>query len=667
MSLDGSRHAAILALVRLLTLASLLVLALVGCAPGHTAVDVKTRVAVTISPSPDVLPFDPASARLVSVQNQLTEVVGHTVQLVVDAALVPDFRGAFEEALDVALENVVRDLDELRRKEPEAFAYAVPRLTRVEARYDAAASVFEARLDPATSGVLLSGPAHRDALVPRGAVYGSLLAAYAQYVTMRFADVRPDAVAPGERAAYFGYLTGYLAGRGYPKDDRADSAAALASSPHAARLLSVLRLAELDAGRDPKLGATLGHWLFQQLDWFSQRYHHDAALVRALPSDCTFHRAEAAFVRWLLAAYPALADEQKLAVARAIFVRSFVPDRAAQEGRAYAPFAFPGIDPFAFGLKVIDEWRAAGHPTQLSPGGTTPLYELFACPHPKGERGTRSLVPHCDYDWYRYAFDTDAGRKRLLDAVVERNDPAFTEVVFLNVGSATEHPLDVTIAMLRDVEDRASTWRAGFQVLADERAEVATPDVTLLEEARRIWIERPDRRDLVLYLLVQMDRYDHGDVDWRGFSLSFGGPVTDKELGAYLALGPRAMSLLPVLWPALGKFARAPILVPRLDAFLGDPLVRYYDSADPHRTLSGIVSRMCAEKGTADLAAMHAYLEQRVTGHPGEAFASIADDATAARCQPPPPSPPPRNIVRLGPPKRAIVIDQRPTPPGGTP
>ena len=628
----------------------------------------KTHVAVSISPSPDVLPFDPASARLVQVQNQLTELAGHTVQLVVDAALVPDFRSDFEEALDVALENVVRDLGELRSKEPAAFAYAVPMLGHVEARYDAAASAFEARLDPSTKGVILSGPAHRDALVPRGAVYGSLLAAYSQYVTTRFANVGPDGVAPPDRSAYLQFLTGYLPGRGYPKDETLDSAAALGNSTHAARLLLVLRLAELDAGRDPKLGEALRHWIFEQLDWFSQRYHHDATLVRALPADCTFHRAEAGFVKWLLAAYPALPEDQKLTVAKAIFVRSFSSDRDAQGGRAYAPFAFPGIDPFAFGLTIIDAWRAAGHPTQLSPGGTKPLFELFACPHPKGERGSRSLGPHCDYDWFRYALDTDAGRKRLLDAVIERNDPAFTEVVFLNVWyAAADHPLDVTISMLRAIEDRPAPWRVGFRVLAEERAEVFTGDVTLLEEARRLWIERPDRRDLVLYLLVQLDRYDHGDVDWRGFSASFGGPVTDKELGAYLDLGPRAWSLLPILWPALGKFPRAPIVVPRLDGFLADPLLRAYDSADPHRALGGVVSRMCAEKGTADLAAMHAYLQQRVTSHPGEAFASIADDATDARCKPPPPSPPPRSTVRLGPPKRGMVIDQRPAPPGGVP
>jgi len=649
--------------VRHLALA-VLALALAGCTPGHTAVDVKTHVAVTISPSPDVLPFDPASARLVQVQNQLTELAGHTVQLIVDAALVPDFKSDFEEALDVALENVVRDLGELRTKEPAAFAYAVPMLTRVEARYDAAASVFEARLDPPSKGVLLSGPAHRDALVPRGAVYGSLLAAYAQYVTTRFANVGPDAVAPAERAAYLEFLTGYVPGRGYPKDDALDSPAALASSPHATRILSVLRLAELDGGRDPKLGEALRHWIFEQLDWFLQRYHHDAALVRALPADCAFHRAEAGFVKWLLGAYPTLPEDKKLEVAKAVFVRSFETDRAAQGGRTYAPFAFPGIDPFAFGLKVIDEWRAAGHPTQLSPGGTKPLFELFACPHPIGERGSRSLGPHCDYDWYRFAFDTDAGRKRLVEAVVERNDPAFTEVVFLNVWNAAPHPLDVTIAMLRAVEDHTAVWRVGFRLLADERGDVSATDLTLLEEARRLWLERPDRRDLVLYLLAQMDRYDHGDVDWRGFATSFGGPVTDKELGAYLELGSRAMSLLPVLWPALGKFPRAAIVVPHLDAFLGDARVRGYDSSDPHRALGGIVARMCAERGTADLAAMHAYLEQRVSGHPGETFASIADDATDAKCKPPPPSPPPRNIVRLGPPKRSIVIDQRPTPPG---
>ncbi len=630
-------------------------LAVGACAPAsRTSVDVHARVAVSISPTPDKMPFDPRSARLVQASGQLTELVGHTVSLQVDAAMVPAFRSGFEEALVASFENVVRDLTALQKDEPAAFDRGAPLLEHIELRYDVTASRDEAALETASHTLRIRGPARRGALVAEGEVARALSVEYTQFLTARFASATPDSVAPADRRAYLQYLTGHLPGRGYPSDPRATTPAELGASKRAARILAVLRLEALD----PSLSAETHRWLMQQLSWFVDLYANDTLTVRDVPARTTFRAAERAYVAWLTKALPAMDDAAQARVMGSLFVRTSTANRAALGGASYVPFAFPGVDLFAMGLRVVDAWRAAGHPTQLSPGGTKQTFELIACPRPKGRRGSRSLAPHCDEDWYRLALGSSAGRARLARALLDRDDPVFTEMTFVNVPYASRDGVDDTLALLRAVEAKPSVWTGAVRVFADERGETVH-DRTVLEEAQRWWLEHPDRRGVVLYLLAQMDRYDHGDVDWRGFGNAFSA-VSAGELASYLAQGPRAMSLVPVVWRALAPgYSRAAIVLPKLDAFLGDPHVRDYDSADPYRTLRGIVGRLCAEKNTKDLAAVRAYLEQRVSAHPGEPYAAIADEATSARCKPPPPSPPPHSTVRLAPARTRLRIIQQ--------
>ena len=621
----------------LLTIAIAIALALAACSPASTQVSVATRVAITITPQVDTLPFDPRSARITAAA-ELAEIAGHYVALDVDAAIVPEFRSSFEEALGQAFENMARDLADLRKRAPRVFAYGAPLLEHVRVRYDAAKTRDEITFDVASRTLSILGPAKRDALVPEHTLARALGDAYRTHAERRFREATPDSIPANERRAYFEYLTG----SGYAKSSEKD-VAGLASSPRATQILAVLRLYEL-ADFDRALASDATKWLSSEFSWFVQQYVHNGALVRQLPADCIFRRAESAYARWMLAAYRTADDDKQLAIERAIFVRSFSQERVEQ-GKSYPPFAWPTIDRFAFGLSIVDAWRSEGHPTAISARRVSRAQDFIVCP--EATQGDSRIGSRCDHDWYRFALETAEGRTRLAAALVERNDPKFAEAAFTALPRAVDKPVDTTIAMLRAVEKSPVVWRAAMRAFL-ERAD-NEQDTAILEEAQRLWLERAEYRGVLLYLLARIDRYDNGNVDWRGFEDAFGGKVSRAELEAFVAEGPIALALLPTVWPALAKdYSRAEIIVPKLDAMLEDPSVRRAPKGgSAYTALSNIIGRLCVEKNVADLAALRTYLRDRVQRHPGEAYARLADEATSDRCKPPPPSPPPRNEVRL--------------------
>lgn len=622
-----------------------------GCG-GAPSVTVASRVAVTITPRVDTLPFDPRSARITAAANELADLLGHPLSIDIDAAMVPEFRSSFEDALGRSFENVTRDFTELKKRSPAVFDHTAPLFEHVSVRYDATKRKDEVTFDENRRTLEIAGPASRGDLVPAGTVRAAAEKAYAARVGGRFAQASADSVRPEERRAYFDWLTGRT-GRAAFRNEEPRSVDQLANAPNAARVLTVLRLRELSSGADPTLASDAERWLLSEVSWFQQNHVHRAALVRELPTECTFRRAERALASFLVAAHPRVDDEQKLAIERAFFVRSFTTDRAAQDGRSYSPYAWPSVDRFAFALGIIDAWRAAGHPSPLSTPRVTSWQEFMACP--KVMDGSAHVVPRCDYDFYRFALESADGRKRLTAALLDRRDPVFAQTAFASFSGASAN--DAFLPMLRGVERSPEVYRAGMRVLA-ERSDNAT-DRTLLEEAQRVWLERPEHRGIVLYLLAHLDRYDHGNVDWRGFEDAFGGKVTAGELTSYLAEGPLALALLPIAWPALGRFPRAEHLVPRLDALLDENgLRRAGSSVSSYNALASIVGRLCAEKSVADLAAVRRYLQDRVARHPGEPYGTIADEATAEACRPAPPGPPPRNEVRLVNGKKRLRIIQ---------
>jgi hypothetical protein len=117
---------------------------------------------------------------------------------------------------------------------------------------------------------------------------------------------------------------------------------------------------------------------------------------------------------------------------------------------------------------------------------------------------------------------------------------------------------------------------------------------------------------------------------------TFGAPVSEQDFAAFLDSGVRAMSVAPVVWPALGSgWSRAGVIVPRLERYLDDPLVRQYNFQDPWLALRGIVNRLCAERRLPDVAMLHARFAERAQRKPSEAraWANLVEDTAPDGCR----------------------------------
>ena len=621
-----------------------------GCAgpnPRNVDVSVNTRVDVTIDPTPSKLPFDPRGARLVSAFRQLREIAGHPIALELDAAVSPESRASFEEALINAIAAIARDLDAMRRRDELLFRFAVAHLNRVQIRYDAAQSRDDVHLDEPSRSVIIRGPAVRSSLVGEGTVSHVLSKAYDDQLESQFAQQDPSSVAPTERRAYSHWLEN--------SDRRSvdeSTIERLAESPRAALTLRALRLLALDAGRDPVLAKELQGWLLSRASYFEQTYVNHGSLVMALPPNSNFDKAARAWTKWALGVFRQLEADEQLRLTEALFVRSFQQDRAVTH-RSYPPFAWPGADLFEFGLLQVDAWRTAGHPNQRSKPPSSQMMEFIVCTRPAEPDGSHSLVPHCDEDWYRFALESETGRQRLAQAIMARADPLFTETVFRNVTAASSQGLPMMLVLLRAIENDAADWKAGWRVLSEYID--GSFDSNTLDETRRLWVTRPDRRATLLSGLAHMDRYNNGNVDWQGFRSAFGAPISASEFGDYVATDPLAISYAPIIWPALGHgWSRAALIVPKLDTWLVDPRVSANNFQDPYQALLHIISELCGEKNVQDLEWIRTYVVARTQAHPGEPYASLVEDTRAKACEPPPPPPPARNEVKLSPLKRGL-------------
>ena len=634
------------------------------CACGTPGAVYVSGVAVVMSPSMDKLPFDPRGARLAAATQQLSVIAGHPVTFQIDAALVPEWRSSFEEALIDSIESVARDLAELKEHEPEVYAHGAPLLERIECHYDALAEDERPAtdLDPRTHAIVIKGPLRRwSALVPHGLVLESLRAEYQGHVDRTFTTKAPDQVAAGERRAYFHYLTGYRRGQDERKgDDKLTPLEKLSGDPRAERILKVVRLSEVVGRSDEALAKDIRTWLLEQRDYFHEAYSRSAPLVRAAPASSTWHRAETAWVKWLTSQLPTMSKDERLDFARSLFIRSAQNDG---ETSAYVSIAFPGIDPFAFGLGVAGEWAAAGHPTQLTPDrqGWSPLYDFIICPHPKNPDGKRTLGPHCEYDWYQYALDSKENTRRLVDAVIAKKDPVFTEMVVIAIRYAHTKKDSVEGAFEFWAALGASpvAWQAAGHTLADYFGDTSVGKDRVVDEARRHWKAHPERRGVLLYFLGQV-QYFRGDsylsISKERFAEAFGMNVSAADFASYLENGPRAVILAPAIWPSLGDgFSRAGPILAHMDALFADPQERGYDNRAVDSAVSGIVDRLCEDHNEPDLALMHAYFARHIAAHPGDSVRDVMDRTEPGKCAAKvhhvaPPSTRPSSTPRIGPP-----------------
>jgi hypothetical protein len=141
-------------------------------------------------------------------------VLGHGVQVQVDAVLLPADRERFMHALAASIDNAAVALDQEQRTAPSAFAHAAPLVRVLSCRYDTISDYVRSDLDEETGtlSVRLPAPLAADGATPPSALFEPLVVrdaldgAYAAWLLARFTGVEPEAVPPGERHLYLEFL-----------------------------------------------------------------------------------------------------------------------------------------------------------------------------------------------------------------------------------------------------------------------------------------------------------------------------------------------------------------------------------------------------------------------------------------------------------------------------
>lgn len=601
-----------------------------GSSPASPTVIVdpgETIVVIRADGTPvDKLPFDRRAAKLEQATHQLAAIAGHPIGFQIEASLITEERSGFEERLTRSIEVVAQEFGSLKQRRPEAFAWSAQMLHWIECRYDATARRPTRQLDMQRGVLKLTIPPETWELIERGAVYQELDKAYDRYLESRWSSVEPDAVAPAERMQYFEYLTDV--GTAWRRAEPLRTPDSFARDTRGEVLRKVVRLHDLmgeGAGR-----TEVRKWILEAGRHFSDAYLHEPALVQSAAPGSSFHRAEAAWVQWLNGNLARLDDEQRLQLARVVFVRQFNP---SEHVRKFAPFAFPGFDTLGFAMGVADEWVRAGHPSvDADPSKRAELYEHVVCPYERDERGNFSRARRCNHDLYDLAIDTQGGSARLLRFLLDKHDARLTDAAFvsvLQVGSAQD-----VMDFWRGVEGQEETWRRATMILA-EHGENKAPAL-MIDESARLWKKHPGRRGTVLYLLANLDPYGHGNVPWERFADSFGAPISSAEFASFLDQSFRAFSMQHIVWKALGQdWDRAGAIVPRLDAWMDHPRLRDANFQDPYMSLRGLVQRLCEEGRAGEVSRVGQFLRDRVRRHPSEerGFHELIDETAQPKCE----------------------------------
>jgi hypothetical protein len=570
-----------------------------ACAASHE-VTVVQEVTVRLGPSDSAWSGHGPSARYLAAAREVGRVLGHRLVLEIDPALEPSTVEALESALTGDLEFLASELDRWQKRDADLYDQARRRLTRIVARYrpGSAQARPEAHVDP-DGAVVVDLPAQTDDVIAIGAVTSCVERESKKAIAAAWAGRDPGSLRPPEQAEYAKWLDGDFDDRSVAPRER------LARIPLALRLLST-------AG-DGSTATRAQTFLVDSLNDFA-RGRWDGEPSAAPAAD--------ALASWLERDFPRLPDEQRHEVITRLL------DSSAKQPRLLECA-------FRLSVRVVDAWRDAGHPlrdpSQEHAGARVgseawPVVEEVVCPRPKDERDNRSLVPHCSGGIVRLALATPAGATRLGELLAERKDPILVEQAILSAGRGSAGDADRRrFALVRAVESDPACLRRALRVLAEDVAENvsdATRDVWIVE-MRRLWLAHPGARGTILYVLVHLDRYGHGDVHWSDFASDFGARVTADEAKAYLDEGYRAISLAWIVWPTFARgFSRAALLRPLLEAYVENPLVHTFYPQDPYQSFLHIRDRLCEERARQDLSDLSAHFAALATAHPGSSFGS---------------------------------------------
>ena len=571
--------------------------------------------------------FDPRSPdpRVRKAYAQLVDLLGHDFRFHFDEALLPRWTVDFDTLFAQCIETVVADLARLRRRSPEIFPLGIRDLAGIDVAYSATAlEEGDSHLDDAgTVHVVLTPRAWQ--LVPDDAVSSAVVERRGHTLDRTYTGRDPADVPRDQWPAYWAWLQ-HAKKAASPVPNPGDDLVYYVDAWHIA---AAARFAEVVQPKAPDdLRRDVDRWLVSAARFFGDGYTHHADVVRALPADAWWRRAEKSWVRWATGAWPSMDD-----AARVDLLRAILP---------WGGVAFPGLDVLSMGFDVMRQWGAAGHPA-VAPysehDARGELYATVVCPGRTTDDGRIERASSCDA-WYDFALDDAARQKRLLDFVLASRDAVTVAAVVYGTSRPTDNgrvvaasQWPVTRSVWRGLVADDALWRSAARVIGDALPSYGAP---LYDEAVLTWRRTARLRGPLLYVIASIGRDNEYLFKWEDLAGALGGPVARGEFDGFLATSPRALALAASTWPALGTgWSRAEILAGHLDGVLEDARATEGGIRQVASSLEGIGDRMCAGGDAVhERERLRLALSARARAHPEEARGlGPAVDALAAACK----------------------------------
>lgn len=613
-----------------------------GPSPAAPANAPSGTLVVVVRQGPARVPFDPKVARIQRANQDLARVLGHSIQIELDGALLPQTHDDAEDVIARLVESVARDLDALQRADPRAHAFARVHFERLVVRYapgEAAAREDPwrpggAKLDAATKTVDVARADARWLALERGEIFGVLRRAHSAESDARYADVMPASLPADEHRSWFDYHA-HEARRGSKEKLGAIDALRVRG------MVSLHRLAL--RANDQGLARDVRAWLIHAASDFASTYHHHAAEVESAPSDAPFHRAEAEWVAWTVAELPRMTIAERGAIATHLFVVDF--RKGQHERDRFFARAFPGIDPMAFSADAVDAWIAAGRPLQGEP-----YFDHIVCPAKVERTDGRPRFGHearCDGAFYRWALADRTREEALVTNMLSRGDIGFATAAFTAAHRTLRDEADY-LRFLRRFELAPSLWKVGADV---HREGVYRPSPVLLEESRRLWRERPATRGhALLWFARHIEGSYEPEKEWP--DLHQGTLADEATLRAYLDLGWEAFELLPKAWKGIAKTRRRiGHITEHARELIAAGIRARPGGRDVAGTLAAIARLLCEENATSEVAELRAFALAELAKSPGAGLSEVVEATDPKSCVPPKP----RVAPKPAPPRRSTL------------
>ncbi len=333
-------------------------IAVVVAAPAPQVVVVDNQRATGAPAGPRC---DQADPRLRKAMAETAALVGHPVQFRFNLDQLPKSPSFCDMLFESYIGLIPKDLADLKRNAPAWFAYSAPALKLIDFDYDGAASRIETSFERSAGRLRIVMTDQGGYYIPSNVVSYHFEKEYQAWVVGHFEGVEADRVARAEWPLYYDYLTEILCyGKNKPVATRFKRSKdeEIAQSYEAMATLKMVRLSAL-VGSDAALAENVRDWLTKRYEFFGRAYQHSPSEVQKAAENSPFKLAERKWIDWMNASFDGLPDGKKTVL---LDILGLSMPFNNDEGIVWNDWAFSGLRFYDMGLKIIDRWRAAGHP-----------------------------------------------------------------------------------------------------------------------------------------------------------------------------------------------------------------------------------------------------------------------------------------------------------------